>query len=104
MKSAIRKENGAGEGGQEAQAGCGIHRAGRVRFPEKVRLEQRLEADRGDENGLLVGVQRPWGQEVASGVQEQQGSQCICGGEGTVSRVGGPEVRRTWPGGSQRPL
>ena len=104
MKSAIRKENGAGDGDREVQAGCGIHRAGRVHFPEKVRLEQRLEADRGDENGLLGGVQRPRGQEAASGVQEQQGSQCVWGGEGKGSRDGGPEGRRTRPGGSQRPL
>lgn len=27
-------------------------------FPKKVRLEQRLEADRGDENGFLGDVQR----------------------------------------------
>lgn len=30
-------------------------------FPEKVRLEQRLEADRGDESGFLGDMQRPRG-------------------------------------------
>lgn len=39
-----RKENGVGERNQEVGARYSGHRARRVGFPEKVSLEQRLEA------------------------------------------------------------
>lgn len=59
------------EGDQEVGAHCCGHRAGRVDFPEMVRLEQRPEAGKGHESGDLGHVQRPRGRREAWGVQEQ---------------------------------
>lgn len=54
------------EGDPEVGSRCG-HRAGRVGFPEMVRLEQRPEAGEGHESGGLGHVQRPRGRREAWG-------------------------------------
>lgn len=91
-----RKKNGASEGDQEMGAGCSGPRAGRVGFSDKVRLECRLAAGEGDENGYLGTCKGP---EAGGtwGAQEQQGGQCGWGRDGKGSRSREPKSRGARP-------